>query len=317
MKKFSLTFTLLIVIYNIQCIAACNLATFTYQYHNEAIRSGAFKFECSDDASLNIDKAASAGYLGAANNPYMQATKNWGPIPSGDWEIYAIKNEKLAILRLRSTVLIPNAPADFKRDGFLIHGFSQNGTPESSSHGCIIIEKVERDKLMKAFKKYGIIKLKVNHITTGNMLSFFNKITEFESKNAFFVENSLNLQPQVSNPAKFTIIIQRLPKNADCGFGLLSINNSSTICSTMELPALSNAPNVSSIPAGKYKAHLKVYGGFNTWFKGFRIELENVPGRSNIQIHAGTKLSSGDIIESSKLSGCVLIGTKPELINGG
>lgn len=53
------------------------------------------------------------------------------------------------------------------------------------------------------------------------------------------------------------------------------------------------------IPAGTYRAHTRTDGHL-----GWRIELEGVPGRTNIQIHRGNY--PGDT------TGCILVGTSQD-----
>jgi hypothetical protein len=139
-------------------------ARFTYQFHNSNAKGGRLVFDAPDSA-LSFKADASAGYLVAANNPYFQATtKNMGPIPNGSWTIYEIKNESKCILRLK--------PGDdvtiTERDGFLIHGTGKDSTPEQSSKGCIILSRPYREKLLKAFKKYGDIKIHVTNFVTSD-----------------------------------------------------------------------------------------------------------------------------------------------------
>ncbi len=138
--------------------------TFKYQYENDQAKGGHFSFSCPNDSSLNFETDASAGYLGAANNPYQQATVGKGPIPNGTWTISSVKNETLAILRLT-----PGTDVNINfRDGFLIHGQGENETPDQSSHGCIILQKQFRIKLQKAFKAYGPMKIIVTNFTTSD-----------------------------------------------------------------------------------------------------------------------------------------------------
>jgi len=139
-------------------------AVFKYQYENQQARAGHFSFKCSQDTTLNFEADASAGYLGAANNPYMQATVNAGPIPNGTWIISSIKNTDKVILRLT-----PEDDVNITdRDGFLIHGQGENETPAESSTGCIILSREFRQKLMKAFQNYGAIQITVTNFTTSD-----------------------------------------------------------------------------------------------------------------------------------------------------
>lgn len=151
-------------------IAFSQTANFTYQYHNEIAKGGKFKFT-APDSSLSFEANASAGYLGAANNPYFQMTKNVGPLPNGTWLICAIKNDSKAILRLSPTedVVMPiDSNGRPFRDGFLIHGVNENQTADQASTGCIILDPTNRKKLLIAFKKYGVIKLTVSNFITGD-----------------------------------------------------------------------------------------------------------------------------------------------------
>jgi Protein of unknown function (DUF2778) len=142
----------------------CQTATFSYQYHSKIIKSGKFSFTCPDE-QLSFEAQASAGYLGAANDPYRQHTKDTGPIPNGTWEIYEVSDVKLLKLRLRPTADVVTS----ERTGFLIHGIGKDKTIEQSSHGCIIIaDRTLRKKLVDAFQKYGTIKLTVKNIITGD-----------------------------------------------------------------------------------------------------------------------------------------------------
>lgn len=65
-------------------------------------------------------------------------------------------------------------------------------------------------------------------------------------------------------------------------------------CFTLELPDKGNAPNVSCIPPGTYKAFKRVKPS------GVVIQLEGVPGRSGIQMHAGNF--------TRQILGCILPG---------
>lgn len=81
--------------------------------------------------------------------------------------------------------------------------------------------------------------------------------------------------------------------------------------STLELPWVCNARNISCIPVGRYRIS-------HRWSQkyGDHVLIENVPNRSMILIHAGNL--------PSQTRGCVLVGTgladindddKPEVIN--
>lgn len=92
----------------------------------------------------------------------------------------------------------------------------------------------------------------------------------------------------------FTITIIRTSYNANSVTGELFANGN-FICHTLELPWQNNQSYISSIPSGKYKAILR-YDKNDKW----RIQLENVPKRSGVQIHIGNY--------PSQIEGCVLVG---------
>lgn len=66
-------------------------------------------------------------------------------------------------------------------------------------------------------------------------------------------------------------------------------------CFTLELPWRDNETNVSSIPVGEYNFSFR-----SSSRNGWVLELQNVPDRTNIQIH------SGNFIRNTK--GCILVG---------
>lgn len=155
---------LLVLFLQTICLSFGQTGEFKYQYENQQARAGYFSFNCPQDSTLNFKAEATAGYLGSANNPYMQSTINVGPIPNGTWTISAIKNKDKIILRLT-----PEEDVSITyRSGFLIHGKSDNKTALESSTGCIIIDKAYRKILMKAFQYYGPIKISVTNFTTSD-----------------------------------------------------------------------------------------------------------------------------------------------------
>lgn len=66
--------------------------------------------------------------------------------------------------------------------------------------------------------------------------------------------------------------------------------------SGLERPYFNNERNISSIPAGVYKAHIRDYQSSDKRI----IEFNDVPNRSAIQFHAG------NVVDDSK--GCILVG---------
>lgn len=94
----------------------------------------------------------------------------------------------------------------------------------------------------------------------------------------------------------FALKIERKYMGADCTSGYLSINGTAHMY-VLEKPWKGNQPLISSIPPGTYHGYLR-YDHTDRW----RIELVDVPDRSNVQIHIGN--TTADSL------GCVLVGSK-------
>lgn len=105
----------------------------------------------------------------------------------------------------------------------------------------------------------------------------------------------------VTNNHLFKISIDRKVKGASCTQGYILINGV-VIAYSLELPDVNNQDYISSIPKGTYDAKIRTDGA-----KGWRIELQDVPSRENVQIHVGNF--------TSEIEGCILIGTKVDLDN--
>jgi hypothetical protein len=92
----------------------------------------------------------------------------------------------------------------------------------------------------------------------------------------------------------FALTLHRQYADANCTSGYLVVNGKIQAY-TLERPWQGNAPLISSIPAGKYPAILR-YDHTDQW----RIELQGVPGRTNVQIHTGNTPDNSE--------GCILVG---------
>ncbi len=155
--------------------SASTKASFIVEYHNEIARSGKFVYN-DPTGEFSFETKASSGHLNAANNPHTQQYKDspdpprynkkgkliegYGMIPSGTWFITSIldKQKMKLVLTPGPDVINPNG-----RGSFLIHGYDTD--PADASTGCIILEPKYREKLMKAFLKYGKIELKIENKT--------------------------------------------------------------------------------------------------------------------------------------------------------
>jgi hypothetical protein len=107
----------------------------------------------------------------------------------------------------------------------------------------------------------------------------------------------IGLVLSLGNPSpsdSFKVSIYREYPGNHCTSGYLAVNDQ-IIAYTLERRWADNAQNISSIPAGTYPAILR-YDHADHW----RIELQNVPGRTNVQIHMGN--------EPNQSKGCILVG---------
>lgn len=104
---------------------------------------------------------------------------------------------------------------------------------------------------------------------------------------------------EATSPTVVNIDIQRDTETDESTLGTLTVDGNSL--DVLELPDRDNAATEDSdtagrIPAGTYQAHIRTDGS-----RGWRIELEGVPDRTNIQIHVGN--TPDDTV------GCILPGT--------
>ena len=99
----------------------------------------------------------------------------------------------------------------------------------------------------------------------------------------------------------FALTIERKLSSSNCTMGYL-IANGEVLCYTLELPWADNLNNISCIPVGTYSGILR-YDKTDGW----RIQLENVPNRTGVQIHMGNY--------TSQIKGCVLVGTNAKVDN--
>lgn len=91
------------------------------------------------------------------------------------------------------------------------------------------------------------------------------------------------------------IDIMREHSGKDCNSGYISVGGN-IIAYTLERPYNDNNPVLfSAIPTGTYPGRLR-YDHSDRW----RVELNDVPKRTHVQIHVGNKIDDS--------TGCVLIG---------
>lgn len=97
----------------------------------------------------------------------------------------------------------------------------------------------------------------------------------------------------------FELTIQRQLSSKVCTMGYL-VADGEVLCYTLELPWADNLNNISCVPAGRYAGILR-YDKSDKW----RIQLENVPNRTGVQIHIGNY--------TSEIKGCVLVGKEAQI----
>lgn len=92
------------------------------------------------------------------------------------------------------------------------------------------------------------------------------------------------------------ITLQRLDQNSERTFGRILVEGRIVVPATLEEPDRGNAKDVSCIPVGAYRWKKVI-----SPLRGLLIiELEGVPGRTNIQLHIGNTLDD--------TLGCILLG---------
>lgn len=106
----------------------------------------------------------------------------------------------------------------------------------------------------------------------------------------------------VQSGVEYELVLQR-EESSDAGtYGTLRFPDGSTL-NTLELPWKDNQPKISSIPPGTYKCKTR-----STSNHGEAYELQGVPGRSGVLIHAGNSAGSADKGMKADSQGCILLG---------
>ena len=90
-------------------------------------------------------------------------------------------------------------------------------------------------------------------------------------------------------------ILKRLTYLPEGTYGVLCEENGRPFLVTLERPWLNNAKEVSCIPTGDYEV-----ARVTTPLHGECFEVQNVPGRGSILIHAGNTIADS--------KGCILLG---------
>lgn len=104
------------------------------------------------------------------------------------------------------------------------------------------------------------------------------------------------------NGAKYELILQREESEDDGTYGTLRFPDG-TVLNTIELPWRNNEARISCIPPGQYECKKRPSQNF-----GAAYEVQNVPGRSAVLIHAGNSAGSADKGMKADSQGCILLG---------
>ena len=105
------------------------------------------------------------------------------------------------------------------------------------------------------------------------------------------------------------VVIKRISTSDSGTIGDLTTKGFS--CKTIELPWRDNKPFVSCIPTGKYICDPHASAKF-----GDVYILKNVPGRSDVLIHAGNYAGDKSKGLRADTEGCIILGKKYGTING-
>lgn len=104
------------------------------------------------------------------------------------------------------------------------------------------------------------------------------------------------------NGAVYELILQREDSEEDGMYGTLRFPDG-TVLNSLELPWRDNAARISSIPPGTYPCKIRTSASL-----GEVYEVQKVPGRTAILIHAGNSAGSSDKGMKADSQGCILLG---------
>ena len=96
------------------------------------------------------------------------------------------------------------------------------------------------------------------------------------------------------------VYLKRLSRTPTATYGMLEVCDGPIVifkCVTLELPWRNNQKNISCIPAGEYPMDFE----WSNSFKRDLWELKEVPGRSEVKIHAANYYE--------QLRGCIALGS--------
>ncbi len=142
---------------------------------------------------------------------------------------------------------------------------------------------------------FNIARHELSHALYASKRLMDNTHKWWELGNLAEVKKELTAKPTDTRPL---VILNRVLKNKNQVTGQLYAvkDGAQFICKTLELADKNNAPNISCIPTGTYKA----IWSFSPRFMKYTYEITGVSGRSGIRIHSANYFS--------QLNGCIALG---------
>lgn len=191
-------------------------------------------------------------------------------------------------------VVIEASNDEFERVQSIIERWKNGTSYELLSKDCVTflteVANVFKHKIIIP-QRMGIDNLPIEFVKKIELLNPANTSLSSAVQGGLQQSNGSNI---------FMVTIERYESSTECTMGRLLINEKE-ICNTLELPWIDNKNGISSIPLGTYSGRIRTDGG-SSGKKSWRIELNNVPGRTYIQIHLGTR--------PSQIEGCILVGAR-------
>lgn len=109
-----------------------------------------------------------------------------------------------------------------------------------------------------------------------------------------------------------TITLRRKEMTDAGTFGVLEgISRGDSTYHTGELPWLNNAAGKSCVPAGRYLVKWSPSGKY-----GHKYQLQDVPGRTHILLHAANFCGAEDKGLRADLDGCIALGATVNMLEG-
>jgi hypothetical protein len=105
------------------------------------------------------------------------------------------------------------------------------------------------------------------------------------------------------------VILRRIEMGDAGTFGVLEVDRHQF--HTGELPWRENRRGKSCVPAGVYRVSWQPSGRY-----GMKYELQGVPGRSDILIHAANLVGDEDLGYAAQVDGCIALGSARGSIDG-